>query len=191
MDYLWSPWRYQYIADASAGKQVACVFCHELARGDDAKAHIVWRGAKCFIILNRYPYTSGHVMIVPYAHVAELQLCDADTTTEMMELSKRMETALQTLYEPDGTNLGMNLGRAAGAGVTGHLHLHVLPRWFGDTNFMTVIGETRVHPEELSVTYQRLHAALRSEVQTASDGGLYEEPRKLHKPNKPNKEDRS
>jgi ATP adenylyltransferase len=181
MDYLWSPWRYQYIAEASAGNQVACVFCHELARGDDEKALIVWRGAKCFIILNRYPYTSGHVMIVPFAHVAELQLCDAETTTEMMELTKRMEAVFSGLYSPDGMNLGMNLGKAAGAGVTGHLHLHVLPRWLGDTNFMTVIGETRVHPEDLSITYQRLHAALHSGAPVASDGGLYEEPRKPHK----------
>jgi ATP adenylyltransferase len=160
MDYLWSPWRYQYVAQVTEGQKVDCVFCYELARGDDAKALIVWRGAKCFIILNRYPYTSGHVMVVPYAHVAELQLCDTETTTEMMELTKNMEAALRTLYSPEGINLGMNLGRAAGAGVTGHLHLHVLPRWFGDTNFMTVIGETRVHPEDLALTYQRLRNAL-------------------------------
>ncbi len=162
MDHLWSPWRYKYFAQVHDGQQIDCVFCHELARGDDEKALIVWRGAKCFIILNRYPYTSGHVMIVPYAHVAELQLCDAETTTEMMELTKRVETALRGEYKPDGTNLGMNLGRAAGAGVTGHLHLHVLPRWFGDSNFMSVIGETRVLPEELTVTYQRLRTALTS-----------------------------
>ena len=158
------------------------MFSATLARGDDEKALIVWRGAKCFIILNRYPYTSGHVMIVPYAHVAELQLCDVETTTEMMELTKRMETALLAAYKPDGTNLGMNLGKAAGAGVTGHLHLHVLPRWFGDTNFMTVIGETRVHPEDLAITYQRLHAALRVAVPSSSGDGLR---------NKPRKEDRS
>jgi len=178
MDYLWSPWRYKYISEAIAGKQVECVFCHELARGDDEKALIVWRGSKCFIILNRYPYSSGHVMVVPYAHVAELQFCDTATTTEMMELTKRMETALGGLYKPDGTNVGMNLGKAAGAGVAGHLHMHVLPRWFGDTNFMTVIGETRVHPEDLAVTYRRLHAALRGGLPTASDGGLYDAPRK-------------
>jgi ATP adenylyltransferase len=160
MDYLWSPWRYQYIEQVTDQQPVPCVFCYELARGDDEKALIIWRGAKCFIILNRYPYTSGHVMVVPYAHVAELRLCDAETTCEMMELSKRLEAALGALYKPDGMNLGMNLGKAAGAGVTGHLHLHVLPRWFGDTNFMTVTGETRVHPEELALTYKRLRAAL-------------------------------
>ena len=178
MDYLWSPWRYQYVAQVTEGQKVDCVFCSELARGDDEKALIVWRGAKCFIILNRYPYTSGHVMVVPYAHVSDLQVCDAETTTEMMELTKRMEAALRSLYNPDGTNLGMNLGKAAGAGVTGHLHLHVLPRWFGDTNFMTVIGETRVHPEELALTYQRLRAALTGDLQSGLRGNAGGESRK-------------
>jgi ATP adenylyltransferase len=160
MDYLWSPWRYQYIEQVTENRQLDCVFCHELARGDDQTALIVWRGEKCFIILNRYPYTSGHVMIVPYSHVSELSLCDAQTTSEMMELAKRTETALLATYKPDGMNLGMNLGKAAGAGVLGHLHLHMLPRWLGDTNFMTVVSETRVHPEDLAVTYKRLRAAL-------------------------------
>jgi len=175
MDYVWSPWRYQYIEQVTDNPQLECVFCHELSRGDDQKALIVWRGEKCFIILNRYPYTSGHVMVVPYAHVAELQLCDAETTTEMMEQTKRMETALGALYKPDGMNLGMNLGKAAGAGVTGHLHLHLLPRWFGDTNFMTVVGETRVHPEELAMTYRRLRIALTSGIAAAPDGVVHDE----------------
>jgi ATP adenylyltransferase len=160
MDYLWSPWRYQYIEQVTEAHPAECVFCRELARGNDEQALIVWRGEKCFIILNRFPYTSGHVMVVPYAHVSELHLCDTQTTTEMMELAKRMEAALKTLYKPDGLNLGMNLGKAAGAGVTGHLHLHVLPRWLGDTNFMTVVAETRVHPEDLAITYQRLQKVL-------------------------------
>src|ERR1700693_3727314 len=143
-----------------SGKQPDCVFCHALAMDDDRAAYIVLRGAKCFLILNRYPYTSGHVMIVPYAHVAELNLCDAATLSEMMQLAQRVETALRANYKCDGMNLGMNLGRAAGAGVVGHLHLHVLPRWFGDSNFMTVTGETRVHPEDLKTTYERLSKAL-------------------------------
>jgi ATP adenylyltransferase len=121
---------------------------------------IAYRGAKTFVILNRFPYTSGHVMIVPYAHVAELSSCDAGTLGEMMNLAQRAEKAFQANYKPDGMNLGMNLGRAAGAGIAGHLHLHVLPRWFGDANFMTVTGETRVHPEDLKDTYQRLRKAL-------------------------------
>jgi ATP adenylyltransferase len=160
MDYLWTPWRYQYISQAIAGRQPDCIFCDAAARSDDEVTLVVHRGVSCFAILNRYPYTSGHLMIVPYAHVAELSLCEAATLTEMMRLAQRLEAALKALYKPDGMNFGMNLGRAAGAGITGHLHLHGLPRWFGDTNFMTVTGETRVHPEELSVTYERVKKAL-------------------------------
>ncbi|MCU1316124.1 MAG: histidine triad protein [Candidatus Acidoferrum typicum] len=160
MDYIWTPWRYQYMAQVLAGKQPECIFCDAVARKDDVETLIVHRGRKSFVILNRFPYTSGHVMIVPYAHVAELNLCDAETLGEIMQLAQRVETALLANYKPDGMNLGMNLGRAAGAGVVGHLHLHVLPRWIGDSNFMTVTGETRVHPEDLKTTYERLSKAL-------------------------------
>ncbi len=146
--------------EAASGVQPECIFCEAAARKDDAETLIVYRGTKVFIILNRYPYTSGHVMIVPYAHVAELCACDPDALSEIMRLAQRVEAAYRANYKPDGMNLGMNLGRAAGAGVAGHIHLHVLPRWFGDSNFMTVAGETRVHPEDLKTTYQRLRAAL-------------------------------
>jgi len=134
VDYVWSPWRYPYMEQVNKEKQPECIFCEALARGDDAESLIVHRGKKAFVILNRFPYTSGHVMIVPYAHVAT--------------------------FKPDGMNLGMNLGKAAGAGVAGHLHLHALPRWFGDTNFLTVTGETRVHPEDLRMTYDKMRKAL-------------------------------
>jgi len=160
MDYIWSPWRYQYMAQVLAGKQPECFFCDAVAGKDDAETLVVHRGEKAFVILNRFPYTSGHVMIVPNAHVAELNLCDAETLGEMMQLAQRVETAFGANYKPDGMNLGMNLGRAAGAGVVGHLHLHMLPRWIGDSNFMTVTGETRVHPEDLKTTYERLSKAL-------------------------------
>jgi ATP adenylyltransferase len=159
MDFLWTPWRYQYIAQTIAGKQPECIFCDAAARTDDAVTLIVHRGASNFIILNLYPYTSGHVMIVPYAHVAELSLCNAATLSEMMQLSQKVENTLHSLYKPDGMNLGMNLGRAAGAGVTGHLHLHALPRWVGDANFMTVTAETRIHAETLDTTYKRFREA--------------------------------
>jgi ATP adenylyltransferase len=159
MDTLWTPWRYQYITDAT--KNDRCIFCDALALGDDAKALIVLRAEKNFIILNRFPYTTGHVMIVPFAHVADLSACDAPTLHEMMLLAQRTERALAAAYKPEGLNLGMNLGRCAGAGVTGHLHLHVLPRWTGDTNFMTVTGETRVQPEDLVVTFDKLSRALK------------------------------
>ena len=158
MDYLWTPWRYKYIASAS--KDISCVFCDAIAAGDDEKTLVVFRGAKNFIILNAFPYTSGHVMIVPYAHVADLSAADPETLSEMMQLAQRVQAALESAYHPQGYNLGMNLGQAAGAGVLGHLHLHVLPRWAGDANFMTVVGETRVEPENLSTTYEKLRKAL-------------------------------
>ena len=158
MDYLWTPWRYRYIADAS--KDDRCIFCDALGADDDRNTLIVLRGAKNFIILNRYPYTSGHVMVVPYEHVADLSAVDPAALAEMMALTQRVQSALARTYHPEGYNLGMNLGRAAGAGVIGHLHLHVLPRWGGDANFMTVVGETRVEPEDLATTYDRLHKAL-------------------------------
>jgi ATP adenylyltransferase len=160
MDYLWTPWRYQYLEQATQGKQPDCIFCDALARNRDEETLIVHRGKKSFIILNRFPYTSGHVMVVPYAHVAELHLCEPAALQEMMELAQKLETVYHNAYKPEGMNLGMNLGKAAGAGVAGHLHLHMLPRWIGDSNFMTVTGETRVHPEELRTTFDRLKKAL-------------------------------
>jgi ATP adenylyltransferase len=158
MDYLWTPWRYRYIADAS--KDNGCIFCDALAAKDDKKTQIVFRGAKNFVLLNRFPYTSGHVMIVPYAHIADLSAAEPETLAEMMRIAQRMQSALEKTYNPQGYNLGMNLGRAAGAGVVGHLHLHVLPRWAGDANFMTVVGETRVEPEDLATTYEKLRKAM-------------------------------
>jgi ATP adenylyltransferase len=161
MDYLWSPWRYRYIAEASKSpNQGRCVFCEAAKGHDDAQTLVVFRGQKNFIILNRYPYTSGHVMVVPYAHVGDLSAAEPDALSEMMHLAQRSQNALANTYHPDGFNLGMNLGRAAGAGIEPHIHMHVLPRWFGDTNFMTVTAETRVEPEELSTTYDRLQKAL-------------------------------
>ena len=160
MDYLWTPWRYQYMEQAAANQQPACIFCDAVKANHDDETLLVYRGKKSFVILNRFPYTSGHVMIVPYAHVAELNLCEEDALTEMMQLAQRVESIFRKEYKPDGMNLGMNLGRAAGAGVAGHLHLHMLPRWIGDSNFMTVTGETRVHPEDLTTTYQRLKSGL-------------------------------
>lgn len=159
MDFLWTPWRYRYLSEPS--REDRCVFCDALALNDDEKSRIVLRGKLSFIILNRFPYTSGHVMIVPYAHVAELHECDGEALAEMMRLAQKMETALAGIYHPQGFNLGMNLGRCAGAGVTGHLHLHMLPRWIGDANFMTTVAETRMEPEELSITYEKLKRALK------------------------------
>ena len=158
MDYLWTPWRYQFVSQAS--RQTGCIFCRAAELGDDARALIVHRARKNFIILNLYPYTTGHSMIVPFAHVPDLAACDAETLDEMMMLARRLQIALGEIYHPQGFNLGMNLGRAAGAGVAEHIHFHVLPRWSGDTNFMTTVAETRLEPEEVRVTYEKLHRAL-------------------------------
>ncbi len=161
MDYLWTPWRYAYITAASKdeGKPDGCIFC-ELPKLPDEQAKIVYRGKLCYVILNSFPYTSGHVMIVPFAHLDQLQKLPESAAQEMMALSQKMESVLRRVYTPDGINLGMNIGRAAGAGVTGHIHLHVLPRWVGDTNFMTVTGESRVLPEALEETWRKVRAAV-------------------------------
>jgi len=161
MDYLWTPWRYAYIAAAAKtdGKSGECIFC-ELPKASDAEAKIVHRGEHCYIILNGFPYTTGHVMVVPFMHTDQLQKLPEAVAHEMMSLSQKMEGVLRQVYTPDGVNLGMNLGRAAGAGIAGHIHMHILPRWVGDTNFMTTVAETRVLPEALEETWRKIRAAL-------------------------------
>lgn len=154
MDYLWTPWRYHYVS--KAGGDRGCIFCDALKLKNDAESLILHRGKLCFIILNRFPYTTGHSMIAPYEHVGELGKASPDALSEMVLLAQRLQRALGALYKPDGYNLGMNLGRVAGAGVADHLHLHVLPRWAGDTSFMTSVGETRLEPEDLATTYAKL-----------------------------------
>jgi ATP adenylyltransferase len=181
MDYLWTPWRYAYITTAESAvrpgvpKALAawpgdhgCVFCnliasidHAIANGMDrekaeAAGGLVLRGKSCFICLNAFPYTSGHVMVMPYAHLDRLEALPVETAHEMMDLAQRTERVLEKLYTPQGFNFGLNIGKAAGAGVAGHLHLHAMPRWLGDTNFMTTIGESRVLPEDLDTTWRRM-----------------------------------
>ncbi|HXT85921.1 MAG TPA: HIT domain-containing protein [Verrucomicrobiae bacterium] len=158
MDFLWTPWRYRYLSEGVSDNK--CIFCEALALGDDAKSHIVFRGNLSFIILNRFPYTTAHVMIVPYEHVADLARCNPEALAEIMRLAQKTQTVIAGLYRPQGFNLGMNLGHCAGAGVTGHIHMHLLPRWAGDANFMTTVAETRLEPEELSTTYDKLKRAL-------------------------------
>jgi ATP adenylyltransferase len=157
MDHLWTPWRYRYVS--TFAEAVGCLFCRVSAETDDRKNHILLRAKLNFVMLNRYPYSSGHLMIAPYAHVATLEESDPLALQEMMSLAQRAETVLRSVYRPDGLNLGMNVGRSAGAGIPGHLHLHVLPRWSGDTSFMTTVADTRVLPEDLETTYERLSAA--------------------------------
>lgn len=154
MDYLWSPWRYKYISKEV--KDEGCVFCRISATKEDERNFILLRGTYNFLVLNIFPYTSGHMMIVPYQHLAELHELAKPASDEMMDLAKSCQKALAAVYHPNGFNLGMNLGEAAGAGIAQHLHLHILPRWIGDANFTTTIGETRILPEELETTYNRL-----------------------------------
>jgi ATP adenylyltransferase len=156
MDYLWTPWRFRYISEPDKSGQ--CVFCKLIAEdpGCDRDNLILHRGKSNLVVLNLYPYTTAHSLIVPFAHLAQLPQLEAETLGEMMALAQRLNAAIETAYHPDGYNLGMNLGAVAGAGVADHLHLHFLPRWAGSANFMTVIGETRVLPEELLTTYDKL-----------------------------------
>jgi ATP adenylyltransferase len=155
MDVLWSPWRHGYITGGAGAS--GCVFCDILKNSaPDEEQFILKRGKFNFVILNAYPYGTGHLLILPFEHIADLDAADKQTTDEMMDMMKRAQTALKEVYSPDGFNLGMNLGRSAGAGVAGHFHMHVLPRWTGDVNFLTAIGETRTMPESLAATYQKL-----------------------------------
>ena len=157
MDYLWSPWRYRYVS--AAEPSVGCIFCQKAAEAKDEENLVVWRGRRTFVLLNLFPYTSGHLMVAPYEHVARLEDAAPETATEMMLVVRTAEKHLRAIYRPEGINLGMNIGKAAGAGIAGHIHMHVLPRWTADSNFMTTVGETRVLPEDLGVTYQKLSRA--------------------------------
>lgn len=157
MDVLWSPWRYDYIKNSGKAAKEGCVFCSIVSNSaSDEENFILKRAEFNFVILNIYPYTSGHLMIVPYDHLSLLSDAGKQTTNEMMDLTKQAQAAITEVYNPDGINLGMNLGKAAGAGVDGHFHMHVLPRWVGDANFLTAIGQTRSIPESLQTAYQRL-----------------------------------
>jgi ATP adenylyltransferase len=158
MDYLWTPWRYAYVT--GGGKATGCIFCNLPKLNEDKQARIVYRGRSCYVVLNTYPYTPGHVMIVPFEHLDELQKLPVEAAHELMDLSQKMERILRSLYKPDGVNLGMNIGAAAGAGVAGHIHMHALPRWVADANFVSVVGETRVLPEALEVTWERIRNAV-------------------------------
>ena len=191
MDRLWTPWRYNYITKAREdarpgvpeglslwpGEDRHCVFCNLIEAvewgisregGGEEQAEkaglVVARLETCYVCLNRFPYSSGHLLVVPYRHVDSLMKLDEGAAGELMRAAQRFEAILREVYHPHGMNLGINLGEAAGAGVASHLHLHMLPRWFGDTNFMTVTAETRVLPETLEVTWERIRTAYRKDV---------------------------
>lgn len=174
MERLWAPWRLDYIKGDNSGESESgttpptapksgCIFCdkpQEPGLEADARNLIVSRGPSCFVILNAFPYNNGHLMVVPYRHLSDPAVLSADENAELMATASLMTVALGKIYRPDGYNIGMNVGSAAGAGIAAHLHLHVVPRWSGDTNFMPVVGEVKVLPETLEQTYRSLKAAL-------------------------------
>ena len=188
MDHLWTPWRYAYITAAETAERrgvpkaldawpgdLGCVFCNLMASIDYAIANgmdrdkaeaaggLVLRGKHCFICLNAFPYTSGHVLVMPYAHLDRLAALPAETAHELIDLAQRTERVLNRVYKPHGFNFGMNVGQAAGAGVAGHIHMHAMPRWIGDTSFTTTVAETRILPEDLETTWKRLREGFKEE----------------------------
>ena len=156
MERLWAPWRLEYVTKE---KPKGCIFCDKPLAGDDRAARIVHRGSHAFVLLNTFPYNNGHIMIAPYAHLAALEDLPSETIHEMMDLAQLASRAFNLSFHPDGLNVGFNLGAAAGAGIKDHLHLHLVPRWTGDTNFMPVIGDTRVIPQSLDRTFELLTGA--------------------------------
>jgi ATP adenylyltransferase len=154
MDHLWTPWRFHYIS--TSGKVASCVFCDLLQLQPDKRNLVLARHEHCYVVLNRFPYTSGHLLVVAHRHIAQLADARPEELREMILLAQHCESALQEVYRCNGFNIGFNIGRSAGAGVAGHLHLHVVPRWQGDANFVSVIGQTRVIPEDLENTYDKL-----------------------------------
>jgi len=163
MKALFAPWRLEYVSSADHKVEGRCIFCRAWESTDDRDTLTLWRGKRCFALLNRYPYTSGHAMVAPVAHVAELRDLDGATMAEMMEAARALIEALGSIYAPHGFNLGMNVGEAAGAGIKEHLHLHVVPRWMADTNFISVVGDVRIIPEDLGVTWDKVGRALKAQ----------------------------
>ena len=156
MERLWAPWRLQYIVEEKTG---GCVFCEKPLAGDDRAGYIVRRGTHAYVILNAFPYNNGHLMVAPYAHLAAFEDLPPETLHEMMDLAQHCARALKLVFNPDGLNMGFNLGAAAGAGIKDHIHLHLVPRWLGDTNFMPVIADVRVIPQSLDQSYELLTQA--------------------------------
>lgn len=163
MQSLWAPWRLTYIEEPAKDGGAQCIFVDLPAQSDDRKNFILHRGAHAFVMLNAFPYTSGHLMIAPYRHTADIAELDDPTLLEINQLLSRSVRWLTAAYKPEGFNIGVNLGAAAGAGIPSHIHWHIVPRWTGDTNFMTTVGEVRVLPQSLADTYDRLRAIIDAE----------------------------
>lgn len=169
MNVIWAPWRMAYVKNAS--KPTRCIFCLERSAKRDEARLVLHRGTHGFVIMNRYPYNSGHLLVAPYAHVKSLELLPADCALDLIRMTNLSIRALQLAVGPEGFNVGLNLGQVSGAGIEAHLHLHIVPRWNGDTNFMSLLAETRVIPEHLRTTYRKLRATFRSALAEASPSG--------------------
>lgn len=163
MEYITAPWREEYVKKAFRMKE--CIFCKALKQRNDRKAFILFRGTHNFVLLNKYPYTPGHLMIAPYKHLSSIEMAEKEATDEMTELLKTCLRHLRKQYNPQGFNTGMNIGHSAGAGVADHYHLHIIPRWVGDANFMPLIGKTRVVLEDLYTTYDQLNKLFAKDVE--------------------------
>jgi ATP adenylyltransferase len=159
LEHLWAGWRSEYVAGADEANEGGCVFCRLLAAESDREACVVWRGQQCAAVLNAYPYASGHLLVMPVRHVSDLEQLSLEETAELWAGVTAAVVAVKAAYRPEGVNIGANMGRAAGAGIPAHFHVHVVPRWAGDTNFMTSVAEARVLPEALPVSYDKLTAA--------------------------------
>jgi len=159
---LWAPWRMKYIERIDVENDVKCIFCEKPKEDDDKRNYIIYRGKKCFAILNIFPYNNGHLLVVPYEHTSEIKDLDSETMLELMKTINIVIEVIKKTMRPDGFNIGINLGRTAGAGIKEHLHIHIVPRWNGDTNFMPVIGNTKVISESLEDTYEKLSKAIKN-----------------------------
>ena len=156
MDHLWTPWRMPYLKGDTSTSGPGCIFCHKVSTQDDTAEHIIHRGTYCYITMNLYPYNNGHLLIVPNQHTGALEALDGAAALELVELTQKSLVMLRRTFSPQGFNIGINQGAAAGAGVAAHLHQHIVPRWSGDTNYMTVVAATRVIPEWVDDTYRTL-----------------------------------
>ncbi len=156
MNHLWTPWRMPYLQNPSPAVENGCIFCRKAQSRDDAAEHVLFRGQHVYVTLNLYPYNNGHLMIVPYRHTADLADLEPDALAELMIVTRQAVEVLGRAYRPQGFNIGLNLGTAAGAGIAEHIHQHVVPRWAGDTNYLTVVAQTRTIPEWIDDTYRRL-----------------------------------
>ena len=162
MEYITAPWREEYVKKVF--KMKGCIFCSALKQNKDKPFFVLHRGEFNFILLNKFPYTPGHLMIAPYEHLDSLELSEKKSTEELMELLKKTLKILRKVYNPQGFNTGMNIGHSAGAGVADHYHLHIIPRWIGDSNFMPLVGKTKVVLEDLHATYDRLLPHFKKEL---------------------------